>query len=102
MMYYKLDQQGNAVRADGLADMEECFNSMERIVAKDNVGDSEVSTVFLCIDQNYSGDGVPVLWETMIFGGKHDQYQRRYTSKEEAVKVHNSLVQLLQQEESKC
>lgn len=45
---------------------------------------TKVSTVFLALDHNFTGIGKPVLWETMIFGGKYDEYQWRYTSKEEA------------------
>lgn len=48
-------------------------------------GDDEcyVSTVFLSIDHAYDG-GLPVLFETMIFGGEHDEYQERYHTWEEA------------------
>lgn len=55
-------------------------------------GDTErdgvrVSTVFLGLDHSF-GAGPPVLWETMIFGGDHDEYQERYTSYEDAVEGH--------------
>ena len=30
----------------------------------------------------------PILFETMIFGGEHDQYQERYATREEAVEGH--------------
>ncbi len=42
-----------------------------------------VSTVFLGIDHQY-GEGKPILWETMIFGGEHDEYQQRYHSEKDA------------------
>jgi hypothetical protein len=48
----------------------------------------EVSTVFLSIDHSFHG-GKPVLWETMVFGGKHDGYQLRATSEEEAHEQHD-------------
>jgi hypothetical protein len=45
-----------------------------------------VSTVFLGIDHGFRCDrGLPVLWETMIFGGPHDGYQNRYTSRTDAL-----------------
>lgn len=46
-----------------------------------------VSTVFLGLDHRF-GDGVPLLFETMIFGGPHDQYQDRYTTWAEAEAGH--------------
>ena len=44
-----------------------------------------VSTIFLGLDHRYHGEGEPILWETMIFGGEHDQFQERYTSKADAL-----------------
>ena len=29
-----------------------------------------------------------LLWETMIFGGKHDDFQERYTSYQDAIEGH--------------
>lgn len=37
------------------------------------------STVFLALDHSL-GDGEPVLFETMVFGGVNNGYQKRYTS----------------------
>lgn len=50
-----------------------------------------VSTVFLGLDHNWN-DGKPILFETMIFGGKHDQEQRRYCTYEEAEQGHEDIV----------
>jgi hypothetical protein len=52
-------------------------------VADDRVGRVRVSTVLLLIDHAF-GPGPPVIFETMIFGGWHDQRQWRYTSMEAA------------------
>ena len=52
-------------------------------------GDVRVSTVFLGIDHSF-GLGPPLLWETMIFGGAHDDYCERYASYAEAVKGHEA------------
>lgn len=43
----------------------------------------EVSTVFLGINHQF-GCGAPILFETMIFGGDHDEYQERYYTWEES------------------
>lgn len=37
-----------------------------------------VSTVFLALDHAFSQEAGPILFETMIFGGEQDQWQRRY------------------------
>ena len=57
-----------------------------RIIKQNRFKDCFVSTVFLVID--HSRDGVPVLFETMIFGGPHDLFQRRYTSWDDAMTGH--------------
>ena len=46
-----------------------------------------VSTVFLGLDHQW-GNGPPLLFETMIFGGPHDQNQRRYSTWGEAEDGH--------------
>jgi hypothetical protein len=65
--------------------------------------DIRVSTVFLgfnhapLFDNNGKRiiNGTPVLWETMIFGGEHDQYQERYTSHEDALAGHQRALDLV-------
>lgn len=52
-----------------------------------------VSTVFLGLDHSFGG-GPVLLWETMIFGGKHNDYQRRYATFDEAVLGHAEAVAL--------
>jgi hypothetical protein len=64
-----------------------------RRVAFTKVGGADVSTVFLGVDHNWLG-GSPVLFETMIFGGEHDQYQERYHTLEEAMIGHERAISL--------
>ena len=52
-----------------------------------------ISTVFLVIDHSF-GDGPPLLFETMIFGGTYDEYQERYTTWDDAVDGHKYAVEL--------
>jgi hypothetical protein len=68
-------------------------NPEKRIVKQEYIGDIHVSTVFLGLDHGWKSS-VPILWETMIFGGEHDQYQERYTSYEDAVEGHKVAVQV--------
>ena len=72
-------------------------NDHRRIVKQENIGDIFISTVFLGLDHAWNSD-VPVLWETMIFGGIHDQYQDRYTSYEDALKGHELALTLIPKE----
>jgi len=53
-----------------------------------------VSTVFLHMDHSFNG-GPPLLFETMVFGGLHDNHQVRYTSWEEAEIGHNEICQMV-------
>lgn len=46
-----------------------------------------VSTVFLGIDHSFGGN-VPILFETMIFGGSQDGYQERCGNYDDAIVMH--------------
>jgi len=74
------------------------FEIENRRVAETVLPDGvRVSTVFLGLDHNY-GDGEPILFETMIFGGGHNHYQERYTSWEKAEEGHKQAVELAKKE----
>lgn len=65
-------------------------NPDARTVDKTDIDDVHVSTVFLHIDHNFGfgEEKRPVLFETMVFGGDYDQYQRRYCTFGEAKQGH--------------
>ena len=63
---------------------------VDRSVALTDVGDVCVSTIFLVVNHNY-GNGPPLLFETMIFGGPEDQFQQRYSTWDEAVEGHEKI-----------
>lgn len=65
-----------------------------RHVACQFIGDVRISTVFLGIDHNF-GDGPPLLFETMIFGGKHADYQTRVSTWTEAEAEHSKALELV-------
>jgi hypothetical protein len=70
-------------------------NLAERIVGKTVVGDYEVSTVFLGLDHSFGG-GVPILYETIIFGPDDAQSDMwRYATAEEAREGHERVVAAL-------
>lgn len=48
-----------------------------------------VSTVFLGIDHGFGSMGnIPILFETMIFNGRHSEFQERYATWDQAVEGH--------------
>lgn len=93
---YILNADAEPEPCDDLLRWGQWFEQDERRVVRKNtfpVGDSEVtvSTVFLGLDHSWQG-GPPVLWETMIFGGDHEDEQWRYTSRDEAIANHEQIV----------
>lgn len=93
MERYILNANGEPEECADLLTWGKWMRDGERHVGKDHVGDVRVSTVFLGLDHNFVG-GEPVLWETMIFGGPHDGYQDRYTSRADAEAGHLKAVEL--------
>ena len=70
------------------------------ILLDENDKNISVSTVFLGLDHSWNNKGL-VLWETMIFGGEHDQYQERYSSYEDALEGHQRAIDLINQNKEK-
>lgn len=98
---YVLDENGNAVRAKGLLSwakwMEE--HKADCQLARYQIGEAFVSTIFMGLDSfsilERDRPHTPLLWESMIFGGLYNLFQQRYASKEEALRGHQKLVQML-------
>lgn len=74
------------VRCDDLMTWANWFEKANRHVANDKLpNDVRVSTIFLGLDHRFGDEGdEPILFETMIFGGQHDQFQDRYCTWAEA------------------
>lgn len=92
---YILDEAGQPVPCDDLMEWGRFMGNIDRRrVAQDmDEGDESgvrvrVSTVFLGLDHNFFGDGPPVLWETLVFGGVLDGEMDRYTSVRAALEGH--------------
>jgi hypothetical protein len=66
----------------------------DRHVALTRIGDAEVSTVWLGIDHNFGLGGAPLIYETMIFGGEHDEEQWRWPNRDAALAGHDQAVAL--------
>ena len=81
------------VPCENLLDWARWFETADRHVAKSVNDKVRVSTVFLGLDHQW-GKGPPMLFETMIFGGEHDQYQERCSTFEEAKMMHKKACEL--------
>jgi hypothetical protein len=89
---YVLDEAGEPVLASDFLQWAIWFERGEnRLIERTTVDDVEVSTVFLGIDHAF-GDGPPLLFESMVFGGSMDQQTRRYTTRSQALEGHAELV----------
>lgn len=68
----------------------------ERFIRKTNCrGGVCVSTVFLGVDYNFSMEGPPIVFETMVFGGIYDQEMWRYSEYDKAWADHDRIVALV-------
>lgn len=97
-MNYKLDKfilEGKIPKPiDDILEWARWFETANRHIAKTELpNDVCVSTVFLGLDHSFGGK-IPILFETMIFGGEYDRYQERYASWEEAEIGHLRAVKL--------
>jgi len=95
-IHYILNSQGEPEPEDDILRWGAWFENDERRIVRqqrwqaDN-GSHFVSTVFLGTDHNWF-DGPPILWETMVFIDGEDCEQQRYSSRDEAIIGHNTLV----------
>jgi hypothetical protein len=96
--HYILDENKNPKPAN-LHEWAKWFEgNRNRIVKQETVGDAKVSTVFLGLDHSW-GIGPPILWETMVFGGKYDQEQDRCSGGWiDALQMHERMVAKVREE----
>lgn len=94
---YILDEQGQPVPEPDVVRWSRWFHSTQdpngpRRVALFLQDGIRISTVFLGIDHRMGTGGPPVLWETLVTGGEHDEHIERYTSREAALAGHERWV----------
>jgi hypothetical protein len=100
---YKLDADGKTpILCHDLMEWATSFeDESSRVVKQEDVAEGvKVSTVFLGLDHQWQPTGPPLLWETMIFGGPHDEYQTHYSSYDDAVAGHAKAVAIAKGEAS--
>jgi hypothetical protein len=88
---YILNEQGEVVPCENTLTWAKWFETADRTVAKTQGQGWMVSTVFLGMDHQF-GDGPPMLWETLVFGGPLDGEGDRYATAEEARAGHETWV----------
>ena len=80
-----------AVPCEDLMEWASWFETADRSVRHDKVGAVRVSTVFLGLDHQF-GDGTPLIFETMVFGGPLDGEMDRCSTWDQAEKQHADIL----------
>lgn len=97
-MWYILDGH-TPKKCDSILEWAAQMTDENKIVRKTTLkNDVFISTVFLGLDHSFLRTGKPILFETMIFGGPHDEFQERYSTWEEAEEGHERAVKMAEQE----
>lgn len=90
--YYKLSGK-TPLLCESQKEWVEWFTTANRVVDFDKIGDVHVSTVFIGFGWKYVIN--PLLFETMIFGGKRDGYRVLSRTWEDAEREHVIAVTLV-------
>lgn len=88
--YYILE--GHEAKEVDFMEWAEWRAKANRHVADEKVGDVRISTIFLGLNHQF-GDGAPLLFETLVFGGALDQEMDRYSTWAEAEAGHKQTVE---------
>ena len=92
LRYYTLDADHRIVETDMMTWATAMKSVANRLVARTEFDDIAVSTVFVGLDHRYHGNGPPLVFETMIFGGELDMRTWRYSSWDDAEAGHAAAV----------
>jgi hypothetical protein len=102
-MYYLLDENKNPYKVSLEEGLKVYEDPVMKIVKQDRLDNDEVfvSTVFLGLDHGWgdkeASNYQPILFETMIFGGEHSDFQTRYHTFVDAVEGHEYAVNLVKE-----
>ena len=92
-MHYKLVGH-QAVPVNDLIEWARWFETADLRVALTELDLGTISTVF-CARVYPAGRMMPALFETMVFGGEHNEYQERYSTWDEAEAGHKRVVEMV-------
>lgn len=90
------DRSGNPIK--DTVDWARQFEREDRVVALTRVGFRgaiSVSTVWAGVNYRFAGEGPPLIFETMVFGGRHDGEEYRYSTEDQAREGHRAVVRRL-------
>lgn len=98
---YLLDEARNPVATSDSEAWGQMLRGPGRRVAHDSVTGRggevvTVSTVFLGLDHRYAGEGPPIVFETLVFGGVMADSMDRYATWAEAEEGHACMLQRVQ------
>ena len=92
--YFILDGNRNVLKATSMEWAAWLRDSDRGVARTDLTEDTMISTVFLGFNHNYSGEGEPILWESLVFGGPEDGYMTRCSGTwQDAEAMHNNMVE---------
>jgi hypothetical protein len=93
LKHYILDADNRVVEVSPLGWAKWFEDNDNRVVGYTQItSETSVSTVFIGIDHGFIGDGPPLLFETIIFGGPLDQHMWHYSSQDDALAGHAAAV----------
>lgn len=113
-MHYILAEDGKTPTLVPMLVWARWFGQADRLIAQHMAGEHiTVSTVFLGLDHRFSGEGPPILWESMVFdaripaqlpGGRLSPWgseidSRRYSAHDDALAGHIELLRQYRQQE---
>ena len=84
------------VKCDDLLAWADAFEHSDNQVAFDRIDDIQISTVFLGVDHAHGQSGPPMLFETMVYGGKLDKETERCSTWDEAEVMHKKVLKRVQ------
>ena len=90
-------QDGKPIVSHDLIAWSSWLETADRTVARDTIGESKVSTVFLGLDHQF-GSGPPLLFETMVFGGPLDGEQEHYSTRQQALAGHAEMLRKVREQ----
>jgi hypothetical protein len=93
--YYILD--GHETKSVSFEEWSKKYSTQDRRVGRTEIGESEVSTVFLGLDHGW--DGETLLFETLVFGGPMDGEMNRCSTWEQAEEMHRALCEKVERAE---
>lgn len=93
-MIYKLDGR-DVVQLTDTEIINDIYPLVKTIAYTDISGGVYVSTIFLSCSSRKNALGMPLLFETMVLGGEHDEYTRKYATYDDAEKGHQETIEML-------